>query len=197
MLLVIDANIVLSALVKGRLTGLILSPMLELVAPERLFEEIGRNKGEILARSSFSAADFEALLALLEKNIRIVPLEDIISFVPEAEKILGGHRKDVPFLALALKSCCSVWSYEKRFKRIGGIVSLTTAEVRKMLRIFGEYLKAGKLSDEDRKFCEKVGWHPADEFPLRDEVIKELKAREESSGKPMTLDEFNKWCDSL
>ena len=37
MLLVIDANIVFSALVAGNLTDLILSPKLELVGPELLF----------------------------------------------------------------------------------------------------------------------------------------------------------------
>ena len=51
MLLVVDANIVLSALTAGRITDLLLSPKLELVAPDLLFTEVGKHKGEIKDRS--------------------------------------------------------------------------------------------------------------------------------------------------
>jgi len=133
LLLVIDTNVVISFLVKGKLTSLVFSPMLNLVTVERLFVEIDRNKDEIRAKSSFSAEEIEVLLTLLKGKIMPVPMEQYISFMSKAEEILGGHKKDVPFLALALKLNCPVWSYEKRFKRIGDIESLTTAEVRAKL----------------------------------------------------------------
>jgi hypothetical protein len=64
--------------------------------------------------------------------------------------------------------------------------------------IFERYIKTRELSDEDWMFCERIDWHPVDELPLKEEFVKELeKARDEPSGKSMTLEEFNKWCDEL
>ena len=136
MLLVVDSNIALSSLIAGNLTRLILSPRIELAAPELLFEEINKHREEALAKSRLSANDFDILLALLEKKIRLFPMDEFISFMPEAEKLLGEHRKDAPYVALALKLNCPFWSYEKRFKRSGRIESLTAEEVRKMVEPF-------------------------------------------------------------
>ncbi|MFH0752439.1 MAG: hypothetical protein V1914_02460 [archaeon] len=59
--------------------------------------------------------------------------------------------------------------------------------------IFEEYLKTGKLSDEDWKFCEKVDWHPVDELPLKEKFIKELEAaRRESSIKLKSVSDIFK-----
>lgn len=65
-------------------------------------------------------------------------------------------------------------------------------------RIFEEFIKTGTLSAEDQEFCDKIDWYPVDELPLREEYVKKLKAlRKKPAGKPMSLEEFNKWCDSL
>jgi len=64
--------------------------------------------------------------------------------------------------------------------------------------IFDRFVKTRKLSKEDEEFCERIDWHPVDELPLKESFIKELEeARKEPSGKPMTVEEFNKWCDEL
>ena len=41
--------------------------------------------------------------------------------------------------------------------------------------IFENYIKTGKLTDEEWEFCEKIDWHPVDELPLKEEFIKKLK----------------------
>lgn len=54
-------------------------------------------------------------------------------------------------------------------------------ETRKKL-IFEKYLKTGKVSDEDWKFCDETDWHPVDELPLKKEFIDKLKkAKKEKS----------------
>jgi hypothetical protein len=64
--------------------------------------------------------------------------------------------------------------------------------------IFERFMKTGEVTDEDWKFCEEIDWHPVDELPLKESFIKELKRREkEPCGKPMTAEEFKKWCDKL
>ena len=42
--------------------------------------------------------------------------------------------------------------------------------------IFEDYMKSGKISDDEWRFCEKIDWHPVDELPLKEEFIKKLEA---------------------
>ena len=44
-------------------------------------------------------------------------------------------------------------------------------------RIFEEFLKTRKLSDEDWEFCEQIDWHPVDELPLKESFVKKLEER--------------------
>src|SRR3989338_11609240 len=130
MLLVVDANIVMSSLIAGRLEHIIFSPKLDLIAPDLLFTEIKRYKSETLSKSKLSELEFGILMTLLEMKIRSVPMEEFISLLPKAEMLLGKHKKDAPYVALALKFNCPFWSYEKRFKKISEVESLTTLDVR-------------------------------------------------------------------
>ena len=76
---------------------------------------------------------------------------------------------------------------------------MAKAVVRLMKRtIFEEFVETGQLSAEDQEFCDRIDWYPVDELPLREEYVKKLKAlSKKPAGKPMTIEEFNKWCDSL
>lgn len=65
-------------------------------------------------------------------------------------------------------------------------------------RIFEEFIKTGELSPDDQEFCDRIGWYPIDELELKEEYIEKLKVlSKKPAGKPMTPEEFNKWCDSL
>ena len=133
MLLVVDANIVISSLIVNRLEHIIFSPKLDLIAPDLLFTEINKHKTEIISKSKLSGLELEILMVLLETKIRSVPLDDFISLLPKAEVLLGEHKKDAPYVALALKFNCPFWSYEKRFKKISEVESLTTSDVKSKL----------------------------------------------------------------
>ena len=128
-MLVVDANIALSALTAGRITDLLLSPKLELAAPDLLLVEVWKHKDEIKEKSKLGDEDFETVLNLLKKNIKIRSLDAFGAFMPKAEELLGEHKKDAPYIALALKLDCPFWSYEKRFRDMGDVKSLTTSEV--------------------------------------------------------------------
>ena len=57
--------------------------------------------------------------------------------------------------------------------------------------IFEEYIKTGKFSDEDWKFCDKIDWHPVDWLPLKKEFVKELEsAKKETPIRYKSVDEF-------
>src|SRR3989338_2602106 len=114
MRLVVDANIAISSMVAGKITDLLLSPKLDVVAPELLFVEIEKHKNEIKNKSRLTPDEVEILISLLEKKIRIFNMEEFISFVPKAIELLGEHKK--------------------LFKDIGSVRSLVTAEVAELLK---------------------------------------------------------------
>jgi predicted nucleic acid-binding protein len=131
MKVVIDANIVLSALVAGNLSAVLFSPKLELFAPDLLFSEIRNNREAIERKSRLGQKEIDVLLSLLEKKIRVMPAEAFMDTFTEAESILKEHTKDTPYVALALKLQCPFWTYEKRFA--GKLATITTADLRKLL----------------------------------------------------------------
>lgn len=134
MIVIVDANIVLSSMVAGKTADLLLSPKLDAIAPELLFVEVERHKDEIKDKSMLSPGEIEILLSLLKRKIRVIPMEEFISFMPDAEKLLGEHKKDAPYVALSLKMDCPVWSHEKLFKNIRGFKSIDTAKVAELLK---------------------------------------------------------------
>ena len=130
---VVDANIILSALVGGRITDILLSPKLEPLAPELLFVEVRKHKDEIKEKSNLSETDFEVLLAILEKRIKTIPLQEFSDKFQEAEQLLQDHPKDAPYIALALKLKCPFWTYEKRLQKIKDVNILTTEEIVRLI----------------------------------------------------------------
>lgn len=59
--------------------------------------------------------------------------------------------------------------------------------------LFDRYIKTGKLSDEEQKFCDETDWHPVDWLPLKEKFAKELKkATKTPVGKPMTIEKLDR-----
>lgn len=52
-------------------------------------------------------------------------------------------------------------------------------------RIFEDYIRIGKVSDEDYVFCEKHDWHPVDWLPLKKDFIKSIEAAKKEKSIPM------------
>ncbi len=92
-----------------------------------------KHKEELKEKSKLSEEDFETLLMLLQKRIKIVPMEEFIHLFQKAEEILEEHIKDAPYVALALRFNCPFWTYEKRFFKSREIKCLTTEEVAKII----------------------------------------------------------------
>lgn len=64
--------------------------------------------------------------------------------------------------------------------------------------IFEKFIKTGALSGEDQEFCDSINWDPIDELKVREEYVEKIKGIVKGPhSKPKTLEEFNKWCDSL
>ena len=66
-------------------------------------------------------------------------------------------------------------------------------EESRMKLIFEVFLRTRKVSEEDRKFCEDIDWHPVDWLPFKEEFVKEIKRIEKGKhSKLMTVEEFKK-----
>src|SRR3990172_9856332 len=119
MKLVIDSNIIFSALSKNSTTrNIILSDAFDLNAPEYIFSEITKHKELLLRKSRLDERDFDALLLLLQKHIHLDSYEKYDKKMTVAEDILKDiDITDSPFLALALALNCSIWSNDGHFKQ--------------------------------------------------------------------------------
>ncbi len=85
--LVIDANVLFSALLKDGLTAELIShENLKLYSPEFILEEFGKYEEEILERTSRSSDEFSILLKSLGNVIEVVPKEEYDMLMSEAAK---------------------------------------------------------------------------------------------------------------
>ena len=112
--LVIDSNILFAALLKESGTSDILF-MHTLYAPEFIFVEFRKYKDYLKGKTKRTEESFSELFGLFERNVILVPKEEIEPFMEKAEKI-SPDQKDVPYLALALKLRCGLWSNDRDLK---------------------------------------------------------------------------------
>lgn len=137
MLLVVDANVVFSVLIKGGKTLEIFllnrgQKRFEFASPEYLLLEVENHSHEIVKRSGLSIEEFGKVLAFLEKEIEIVPFEEFIGVYKEAEQI-SPDPDDVQYFALALKLKGAVWSNDKALKKQNVVKVLSTNDVLKLM----------------------------------------------------------------
>ncbi len=126
--LVVDANVLFSALIKkGKTEELIFEEDLHLFVPEFIFEEFDKYKSDILKKTERTNEDFEELMRILKKKIITVSNEETERYVPEAEKICPDE-KDVDYFALALKLKCAIWSKDKALKEKQKEITVYTTE---------------------------------------------------------------------
>ena len=125
MFLVVDANVIFSALISRGKTFRIFSVnsiinFFDLVAPEFLKEELKEHKDEVIKKSKLSASDVEKLFQLIEKEIQFVSSSEFLDFLEHAKKI--SPADDFPYVALALKIKSlgvkvAIWSNDKELKK--------------------------------------------------------------------------------
>ncbi len=133
MKLVVDTNIVISALIKKSLTRkLIFNPKLELFLPNFSLQEIEKYAKEIIRKSGMKKDEFDLLLKLILSNFLIVREEKYKNCLSQAKKICKDE-KDVVFLALALSLSIPLWSNDKGLKKQDLIKIYSTEELINLL----------------------------------------------------------------
>ena len=135
MLVVVDANELFSLLIKGSedARGILLSDKLELIAPEFILLEFANNESEILSKTHENSEEFSQMLSIIGSRITLFPKQEFVRYIRESSELLPGHAKDAPYLALALKFNCPLWSEEKQLKQQSRVKVLTTKELSGLL----------------------------------------------------------------
>ncbi|MFC1682372.1 PIN domain-containing protein [Nanoarchaeota archaeon] len=132
--LVIDANILMSSLVKARgfTYDLIFNEKIKLYAPEYLLEEFEEHREEILKKSNLTEEELELFLSLVSQKIEFIPLVEFEEFDDEASQITPDPD-DTEYFSLALKLNCPIWSNDKKLKAQNKVRIYSTEELIKIL----------------------------------------------------------------
>jgi predicted nucleic acid-binding protein len=131
--LVLDANILFSALVRDSITRQLLkNRRLQAVAPNYLFEELEKHHAEIQEKSGLEPSAFQKAIQALSVLVERIPnqvfepfLEQALAFCPDPS--------DAPYFALCLSQQLPLWSNDKRLKQQKRIAVYTTTEVQELL----------------------------------------------------------------
>ena len=144
MVVIIDANILLSAIIKpqGNLASIITLhiPELEFVLPEYAIEEVNSNKEKICQFSRISASDFDNNFNLLLPYLPVLSSTEInIDDIEMATKLAGLiDKKDITYVAFSLAFDALIWTGDlillrglrkKGFKNI-----ISTAELKQIIK---------------------------------------------------------------
>ena|SRR3989344_4629570 len=137
MKIVIDTNILMSALIKDSITRkIIMDSGYDFYYPEISLNELKKHENLIFDKSGLKKSEYDNLLRNLLDNVAIIPNESFFDNLEEGAKIMKSiDPDDVVFLALALSYNAQIWSDDKDFKRQKKIDVLTTSEfVKKFLK---------------------------------------------------------------
>lgn len=136
MIIIIDTNILISALIRdSTVRQILINSGLRFYYPEASFHEVRKHKDMILEKSGLGDAEFERILGKILEYVALVPTENIHEHLKEARAVMGHiDPKDVAFLAAALSYEPSViWSDDRDFERQDRIRFIKSAQFVKLL----------------------------------------------------------------
>ena len=133
MKIVLDVNVILSALIKDSTTRrLLLYSDLDFYFPQPSLNKIAKYKRVILSKSGLSDTAFQQILRSLLAHINLVSKQDIFSHWKAAKSIMAHiDQEDVVFIAAALHLGASIWSDDKDFEKQNKVKAFKTEDIAK------------------------------------------------------------------
>jgi len=132
MKLVVDANILFSALIKEGITAeLISKPSLELFTPDFILKEIIKHSEIISSKTQRTRGEIDKVLDDLLSVITIVKVREVEDRVNDAKEI-SPDQNDFMYFALALKLNCPLWSNDKLLKNQDRVKVYSTSDLIKI-----------------------------------------------------------------
>lgn len=137
MIVVIDTNVIISALIKDSITRkIIVESNLHFKYPQISLQELLKYKGYILDKTGYSKENLEIIMNKLLEHIDLVPLEIIQPWLNASKEIMEQiDINDAVFIATSLALDNSViWSDDADFERQKVIKILKTKDLVKMFK---------------------------------------------------------------
>ncbi|WP_136602880.1 PIN domain-containing protein [Salinigranum halophilum] len=131
MRLVVDANVVISALIANSKTReLIVTIEPDLLTPEVVHDEIENYEDLIVEKSGMDADRVQQFIELLFQYIETVPASEFYEYIEQANEAIGDtDPDDVLYVACALARNASMWSDDSDFEEQDLIEVFTTGDV--------------------------------------------------------------------
>jgi len=135
--IIIDSNVLFSALIKNSVTRKVLLEYEDFfLFPSYILIELRKHKKEVLNKSRMTEKDFDKLLQLILSRVLMVQTGDLLTYRKKALEIVKDiDINDVLFVACALAHKNSViWSDDKALKTQKKVKVINTKEILKMLK---------------------------------------------------------------
>ncbi len=133
MRLVVDANILFSALIKeGTTRRLLLHPEVTAYSPEFIAREFLEHKAELASKSKMTNTQVDQSARLLLENVKLVPDQALAPYLPAA-KSLTKDKDDWLYIATCLSVNADLWTMDKEFQTQKRVRVWTTNDLLKEL----------------------------------------------------------------
>jgi predicted nucleic acid-binding protein len=131
MKLVIDANVVISALIADSKTReLIVTLEPDLLTPAFVYDEIENYEELIVEKSGMDPDRVEQFTDLLFQYIEVVPADDFYPAIDKADEAIGDtDPDDVLYLACAIACDAAIWSDDSDFNEQDLVETYSTSDV--------------------------------------------------------------------
>ncbi|HLD41431.1 MAG TPA: putative toxin-antitoxin system toxin component, PIN family [archaeon] len=136
MKVIIDTNIIISALIKDSITRkIIVESGWEFYYPEVSLHELRENKTEILEKSGLEETEYLKLASKILSYMNLLSDEQIAVNLNQAKKELGKiDPDDIPFLAAALSIPDSfIWSHDSDLEKQKLVKVIKTKDILEFL----------------------------------------------------------------
>ncbi|MDY6776452.1 MAG: PIN domain-containing protein [Halobacteria archaeon] len=131
MKLVIDANVVISALIADSKTReLIVTLEPDLLTPEFVHDEVENYEDMIAVKSGMEPDRVEQFMDLLFRYIETTPADEFYQSIETAKEAIGDtDPDDVLYLACAIERNAAIWSDDSDFDRQDLVDTYSTSDV--------------------------------------------------------------------
>ena len=131
MKLIIDANIIIAAIIKDSKTRkLIFEKKKKILAPNYILKEIKKYKQILIEKTNLNEKEVEYLTNTILRKITIIKDNELFPYFSKARKITPD-KNDWQYFALALKLKLPIWANDKKLKEQNKIEIITTKEIIK------------------------------------------------------------------
>ncbi|MFH0955065.1 MAG: PIN domain-containing protein [Candidatus Micrarchaeota archaeon] len=133
MQVVVDSNVLISAILRsGETRRLLISRRFDFFCPDFARTEVEKHRIELIRKAKLSEQDFALVVDLVFRCVITIPFEEYVSFKPLALTAGQPDESDWPFLALALKMNCPVWTNDAHFRKQSTVPIFSTTELLRL-----------------------------------------------------------------